>query len=827
MLSAIVQAAGAADRICPIPTCDPRLIGYRTANAKSVEEHIRLDGRLDEPAWAAAERIAGFIQGRPTPGAASRLRTEASVVVGADALYVAVWLFDPSPQGIVAPYLRRDNEDQSDWVFVEIDSRADRRTAFSFGLNPRGVQVDGVFVDDVNYDVEWNGVWEGAARIGAAGWTAEYRIPFSQLAFANGRAGDPAVWGFNVYRYSPHYGESSNWSPRFQGLPGCVSQFNHLRLNLPGAVGRIDLMPFIAPRIESGGGDRAASMNGGADLTVGLGSSFALTATLLPDFGQVEADPSQINLTTFELFQSERRPFFVEGAGAFSFPTGLTFTARDNSFADETAFYSRRVGRDGARIAGALKLTGRTAGGWSVGLFGAATEAVRSGSTGGPAAILDPAGSTTMLRAVRSLRGGESAVGVIAGIVEHHGDGAEHAVSTAALYGVDARHRFLGGAYELGGWALGSRVTGSHDVLSALADDPRHGFDRPDAGPDGPRRVGDRLEGSAVQAHVSKVGGAWLWNLAGETISPAFETNDIGFQRNADWRIVKADWRYQHQASKGPVRQWTFGSDDLGAGWSTSGLPRAREADALVRADFRSYWDATISWRRDLPAFSTEWLRGGPALWMPARDTWHVIVDSDTRRLTTMTLDASAWRERGSGSSAVTISPLVSGRVAGRVGWSVGPSYSDQTIGWYLPAAPSAEPIVVRRLRQQTASFITRADLVFDRTALLQIYLQPFVSTGRLDRPLQLIASRATRPEQQFAPLSGSLSGDGSTEQSLNATVVFRWEYRPASFFTLAWNWRQDAELPGRGSLTDAVRGFGVGNGESVLVAKTSVRLGR
>jgi hypothetical protein len=822
-LAALTADAAAADRTCPIPTCNERLIIHRAIRAADAPAEMNVDGRLDEPAWAQAARAADFMQSRPVPGAAARLRTEARVLVNADALYVGVRLYDENPIGIVAPYLRRDNEGQSDWVFVEVDSRGDRRSAFSFGLNPRGVQVDGVFADDVNYDTEWNGTWQGAARIDDEGWTAEFRIPLSQLAFANGEAGRDATWGFNVYRYSPQHGEASNWSPRFTGLPGVVSQFNDLHLTLPRPPRRLEIAPFVAPKIETSSGATDASTAAGADLTVGLGPSFALMATILPDFGQVEADPAQINLTTFELFQTERRPFFVEGASAFSFNAGMNFVSRGNSFAEETAFYSRRVGKNGARIIGAIKVAGRTREGWTVGLFGAATERLRSAD--GP--DVEPSGVTALARASRSLRAGESAIGFVAGFVDHPGiDRSESFLRTAAVYGVDARHRFHRQQYEVDAWALGSRIAGPPPAIEAIAADPRHARTTTD-----PIAAGDSLNGIAAQARLAHVTGSWLWNVAAETISRDFEINEIGFQRNADWNLVKGDWRYQRQTANRAVRRWTIGSDNLGSGWTTRGERRALEADAFVRADFRNYWDATVSWRRDLSALSIEWLRGGPALRLPARDTVRVQIDSDTRRRSIVGLDASASREPDNGSCAVTIAPQTTWRTNDRLEWTLAPAYSHEIVGWQFVTRPHdrTSDYIVGRLKQQTLSMTTRADLIFTVRALLQIYVQPFVASGRYDSYQRLVDPRAAIPAARFAPIAGALPvpPPDSVRYSSNATVVFRWEYRPASFVTAVWNRRQDASSPRREPLGDAIGGFDASGGTNVFLLKTSLRLGR
>ena len=299
----LVSPARAAE--CPRPDCDPALVARRSLAVHRLSgPPPAIDGRLDEPAWNEAPVATGFVQASPRPAAPASLRSEARVLVDEEAIYFGFRYFDPEPAKILAPLARRDDETISDWAFVEIDSRHDRRSGFSFGVNPRGVQVDGLWSQDVNYDASWNAVWEAAARIDSEGWTAEIRIPFSQLPFRLPPEGSDLVWGINFYRYSPGHGEKSNWSPRFAGLAGVVSQFNDLHLPAPSRVRRLEVTPYLAPRAGNdlqGGPQRGRKqeVEAGADLKVGLGSSFSLTATLLPDFGQDEADPSQVNLTAY------------------------------------------------------------------------------------------------------------------------------------------------------------------------------------------------------------------------------------------------------------------------------------------------------------------------------------------------------------------------------------------------------------------------------------------------------------------------------------------------------------------------------------------------
>src|SRR3569623_2143497 len=379
VLLVAIGSAGAAERT--------GLLAPRALPAKRATSPIAIDGTLDEPAGDGAEPAEHLIQTRPRPGEESPLHTTARVVFDDDALYIGVRLDDPHPELIQAPLGRRDDETTSDWCFVEIDSRHDHRSAFSFGVNAAGMQVDGVFVDDVTYDSSWNAVWQVAATRDAHGWTAEYRIPFSVFAVSRPKPGAPMVWGLNIYRSNPASGESANWSPRVPQLAGVVSLFNDLVIDAAPSPRRIDLAPYGLASTRDG-------LRCGRDLDVALGSYLAMVATVLPDFGQVDAYPAQLNLTAFELFLPERRPFFTEGLDAFRFDTSLPLVSRGDSFADEAPFYTRRIGRVvggiATQILGAVKLYGRTDDGWRAGVLAAATCSARSRS-----ALSRPASTTT------------------------------------------------------------------------------------------------------------------------------------------------------------------------------------------------------------------------------------------------------------------------------------------------------------------------------------------------------------------------------------------------------------------------------------------------
>ncbi|HSS52373.1 MAG TPA: DUF5916 domain-containing protein [Thermoanaerobaculia bacterium] len=823
-------AAHAEALPCPTDGCDPALLARRSLAAVRITGAAPvIDGRLDEPAWREAPVATGFTQNRPRPGAPSSLRSEARVLVDDEAIYVGLTYFDPEPAKILAPLARRDDETISDWSFVEIDSRHDRRSGFSFGVNPRGVQVDGLWSDDVVYDPSWNAVWEGAAQVNADGWTVEVRIPFSQLAFslppgaADGAENAEMTWGINFYRNSPSRGESSNWSPRYPGLGGVVSHFNDLRLPAPRRVHRFEATPYVAPRVGNDGpaGDRKSSVRAGADLKVGLGSSFSLTATLLPDFGQVEADPSQVNLTAFELFQAEQRPFFLEGIDVFRMSTSLAFSTRETSFADESPFYSRRVGRaprgdlppdatvvsipTATTLLGAVKLSGQTSSGWTLGVFTAESDREHAlvdrpegGSREWP---VEARTTSTVARAIRSFDHGESSFGLFAADLHRSALGpvlASQEVSDSAALGAELQHRFGGGRYELRSWALGSRLAGDAGAIARVAEAPNHYFQRPDAR-DLPRApYGTSLAGLAAETRVSRLAGSVLWDVTARAVSPGFDVNELGFQRNSDWLLLAGHWQYQRFTPGRWLRDWTVGSGNLGQGWTWSGEPRVRVADLFLAADTRDYWTVKLAATREASALSSAWLRGGPALLLPPRTTLSLSVATDQRRASYVTLDASAAEESASGSRSLRVTPLVNLRVSDKLQTSVSATYETDTVGWQpvggVDRAPATE-ILVARLRQETLSLTLRSDLTFTPRLALQAYLQPFSTAGRYDRYQRLIAPRDPRPERRFALLeegSAVPTPPDAVHRTLNGDLVLRWEYRPGSFLTAVWNHQRD-----------------------------------
>ena len=810
-------------------------LGQRTAQAHRIPGPPPvIDGRLDDAVWCAAPSIGDLIQSSPNPGALATLPTQARVLFDDNAVYIGVRLNDPHADSIAAPYPRRDDENTSDWVFVEMDTRHDRRSGFSFGLNPRGVQVDGTWSDDVNYDAAWNGVWEGASAVDSAGWTAEYRIPFSQLALAAASPGAPLVWGLNIYRYSPHRGESSNWSPRLPSVAGIVSHFNALDgLTSPPGRSRLELLPYAAVTGTRRPGTTDAATATGGELRYRPSPSTSIALSVHPDFGQVEADPSQVNLTTFETFLPEQRPLFLESGQLFQFGAPLTFASRGTSFDQESPFYSRRIGMPSASAAeapgvlGAFRLSGRTSNGWTGGFFDAWTGTTHA----------NPLTSFSAGRVVRELNGGRAAVGMIATYTARPGMDALNgglAARTAVAIGADARTRLGGDAWELTGSVLATDVSGSEGYLDELRHAPRHGYGRPDSVNEMPAPLppAASLTGLAAQLGASRTSGAVQGGVAVRIVTQGFETNDIGFQRNADWLLVTANWHYFKYRPGHFIRRWSFGSDQIGAGWTLGGLRRAAVANLNGKVDFRNYWGFTLGLDREFPVDDPEVLRGGPALRLPPRSRISLGGYTDTRKRWQATFDAAAELEPATDSHDLSIAPGVAAFVSDRLQLGVSPVLAFAREGWqYVSTQPDADGVphyFLGTLRQTTASLTTRATYAFSSHLTLQLYGQVFLSDGQYREFKEVVAPMApgTADRVSAADPAGIGVAPDFADRELNINLLARWEFRPGSTLFLVWTHARSATAVAPFALGGDLRRLWRAPGVNALQAKISYWIG-
>jgi hypothetical protein len=874
----VLTHAPAAAQNAAVPTAAPPADDPpRILNVARTTRPVAVDGRLDDAAWSTAPVADGFVQARPAPGAPASQPTEVRVLYDDGALYVAARMHDAHPDSIVGRLARRDADVYSDWFAVSIDSHHDRRTAFVFAVNPRGIKRDIALTDDDSEDGGWDAVWDAAVRADSAGWTAEIRIPLSQLRFRAGADAD--AWGIQFERRIARRGEVSHWAPMPPDGAGLVSRFGMLA-GLRGVrpPRRLEVQPFTALRLTRAPGQAADPYHrpsewlgsAGADVKYGLTGDLTLTATLNPDFGQVEADPSEVNLSGFESYFTEKRPFFTEGADIFA--TGYP-----------ELFYSRRIGRapqgtppaadfadvpEATTILGAVKLTGRT-NGWTVGLLDAVTADERARFTsaaGQGTARVEPLANYAVGRVARDFRGGRSGIGGIVTATHRRLDGEmDFLRSSAYAGGVDARHRF--GNHEVSGAVMGSWIGGSDSAIAQAQRGPGHAFHRPDArhlAYDPTRRS---LAGYAAHASVERVsGGPWRWELYGHAFSPGFEVNDLGYHFNVDELRQYASVEYVRHAPGRLFRGWNA-SVSQSADWTFGGERRDAEATVRFDAQLHSQWDFGGWYARSLGGLSPDALRGGPALLSPGRQMVGARLRTDPRRPVRLALFAAWEAEDGTGTRRLSLSPSLALRPSQRMDVSLSPSVSWNTDTWQYvgqwtdAGAGDADRWVVGHMRQATVSLTARIDYAFTPDLSLQLYAAPFASAGGYDGFREVAAPRAGTFDARFRPLDGELrecvdadggvfygvraqragcaTGDGGaafgyrfadpdfTVVALRSNAVLRWEYRPGSTLFVVWtSGRGTGDADGRMQGWAGARDLLRAPGTNVLAVKVSYWLG-
>jgi hypothetical protein len=768
--------------------------------ASRAERAPVIDGREDDAAWSASTPIDGFQQFDPVEGAEASMRTEARIAYDAANLYVFVHAYDPHPDSIRSLLSRRDVRTASDQIKVMIDSYHDRRTGFEFAVNPAGVKRDYYAYDDGQEDVSWDAVWDVATRIDSTGWTAEFRIPLSQLRYPPAAS---HTFGVMIIRELARRNERVSWPLLRRSRNALVSQFGDVGgLAGLGSPRRLEIAPYMLVRNTGAvrGGDVRRSQQGtmGADLKYGLTSNLTLDGTINPDFGQVEADPAQLNLTAFETFFEERRPFFLEGMSIFQFGPD-----------PEMLFYSRRIGRapqlaglapDGvdipgaSRILGAGKLTGRAAGGTSLGVLAAVTDRVEAGGTS-----IEPRTTYAMARSTRELRQGESSVGVLATLVDRALTDAESPFLRRAAYaaGIDGRHRFGKGRYEFTGSLAASSVRGSASAIARTQRSSVHQFQRPDddLSVDTTRTS---LEGTSFRVVAKKIAGLVRGSVSYQRTAPGFETNDFGFLSGADQQNVNTSLLFIPSKTVGP---WRNASLEFYAQrhFTTEGLPTTALYEAYASGSLKSgAYFSVDSWVDNAgTVYCDRCARGGPALRLsPSYNTLFNVL-ADPKR-TVSPQFAAIYTLADEGRSVLwRVRPYVVIHPSSRLGVELGTRYqynrdNTQWVANVGDVGVDTTHYLFGRLHQDLLSFTGRMDLTIRPTLSLQLYAEPFVTAGHFTDVRELAAPRARAYDARFRPYTGPAVDADFNEKSFHSSVVARWEYRPGSTLFVVWTQGRD-----------------------------------
>ena len=762
-----------------------------------------LDGKLDDPAWANAQSIDKFLEYDPNQGAETRFKTDVRIVHDDKYLYIMARMYDPAPDSIISLLSRRDIRTQSEQLKVVIDSYHDRQTGYEFIVNPAGVKRDFSISNDNNEDPSWDAVWDVATAIDSLGWVAEFRIPFSQLRFPNSRE---HTFGLMIVRDVARTGARISWPLYHRERQGYVSQSGEISgISGIGMPSRLEVVPYVVTKNEtrpSGSSfDHPQSISGGADLKYGLSSNLTLNATLNPDFGQVEADPSVLNLSAFEQFFEERRPFFLEGSGIFSFNT----SCGDIDSGCTGLFYSRRIGRSpqlsglygddrsptNTTILGASKLTGRLAKGMSVGFLDAVTQR----EVGAENKTIEPLTNYTVGRLQQDFNSGQSGVGIMVTGVNRSLDENTSPYLRRAAYtgGIDLRHRFFSNNYELRSYIAASQLNGTATAIESTQRDGVHRYQRPDDNVElDPTRTS--LTGNAERLSVSKFGGGITrFQSVYQRFSPGFESNDIGFQSRADQQMFR-NWFSLNYNKPSKYYQRAFFNFNTMQQWTTEGLPTSVGLNTNWHIQLRNFmWSHFgVNVNDFTTTYSDRVARGGPAVRnSPGANFWAGI-ESDTRRTSSANVWGGAYRNDVGRTNGWWINPGLDYKVGSQLSTSIGVNYSrdindSQWRANFGVSGADSTHYTFAKLDQKTLSVTARIDYTATPTLSFQFYGAPFISKGEYSNWRELNDPRAKDYDARFKPFVGHGDPGGFNFKEFRSNSVMRWEYRPGSTLFLVW----------------------------------------
>jgi hypothetical protein len=815
--------APAGGEVDPAPTLVARWVDGRPP---------RLDGQLDEEVWNDAQVARNFVQSEPAPGEPATEGTEVRVLVSGDALYIGARLHDRNPDGVHGPLARRDEDIPSDWFFVYLDANRDRTTVTAFAVNPRGVKRDFLIGADGREDPDWQAIWEVTTSVDSLGWVVEMRIPLSQLRFGGGaHDGASPHWGVNFERRLARRGEVSGWVQLPRNRRQIVNSLGELS-GLEGVSSplRLEVVPYSLARVTDTGepGSEASRLFGtlGANMRVGLPGSLTLSAAFNPDFGQVEADPAVVNVSGYRTFFPEKRPFFLEDQEFFTHEIGRT-----------RIFHSRRIGRDvdpgphtrsslqrvpdASGILASSKVSGRSPGGWSIGLLHAVTNSearVTIDSVG--VETFDPVEPRTNYfvgQVGRERRLGNEVVGGIFTLTHRglSGDLVQDLPSRAIVGGGTWYRRSDDGTTHFSSALLASHVAGHPEVIRELQGAHGRYLDRPDASHLHLDPNREQMTGFGGELSLDRIGdGNWSWGAGGQLHSPGFEVNDLGYQREADvghqyayvgWdRLGEGFLLRRRRLTLTQWSDWTFGGERTGTGGRVD-----------LQLQFRNLWGIVTQVEGHLPHLDPDQLRGGPALRMGGSWRHRAVLYTDPRRSFTVRLDGSRLVDRDTGGILQVLRGTFGARPARVALLTLEPSMVERVGSLeYLTrrTTTGGDVFVFGEMSQRTVSLVSRLDLALSPTFSLQFYAQPYLVT-RTVRGLREVADprasilderfRMYTPAQVDHDVEGERyyvdrTGDGQYDFSfpdpaftygqLSSNLVLRWEYRPASTLYLVWS---------------------------------------
>ncbi len=804
---------------------------------------IEFDGRLDEPAWEKVDWGGDFIQYQPDEGKAPAQQTQFKILYDDKFLYIGYRCHDTAPDSIVQRMSRRD-EFPGDWVEINIDSYHDLRTAFSFTLSVSGVKGD-EFVSNNggDWDTNWNPIWYAKTNVDSLGWTAEVKIPFSQLRYGN--QAEP-VWGIQVMRRVFRKEERSTFQYIPQNAGGWVSNYAELHgLRALPNNRQVELAPYLVAQTERFKKEPGNPFADGSrsKINVGLDGKLAITRDLIldytinPDFGQVEADPGAVRLDGYQVFFSERRPFFIESRNLFDYQ--LTGSIAGGSYDSDLLFYSRRIGGaphgfpnlaqgefadlpQKTSILGAAKFSGKTKNGWSIGILESVTqrETARIEHNGERREeTVEPPANYFVSRLLKDYDRGNTIVGLAFNAV-NRGPQLPELHRSAYSGGLDFQRFWNQQWWSVKANLLFSQVNGTAAAILNTQRSFAHLFQRSDARHLSIDPARTSLTGTGGTFKIGKtggrpdsLGGVFKFETGATWRSPDLELNDAGFLQAAD-EINYFGWCSYHIRQSFSIFRMLQVNYNHWARWDFGGRFLYTAYNANSNLWFKNNWRIGGGMTWNPYDVSNNALRGGPSLRRPAGlGNWFYLNSDDRKNISFWAETSFNWgfdnTVRGETYFAgISLQPLNALRI------SIAPGYErfwrrqDQFVA--NASFAGAERNIVSEVEQRSFSLTTRLNYNITPDLTVQFYGQPFIFRALYSNYARVTDPRHAHYDQRFQKFTASEiqlangryqideNGDGQTDYSFaqpdfnfvqfRSNLVVRWEYVPGSELYLVWS---------------------------------------
>ena len=832
---------------------DPEDYRNREVIAIKLEHPLKIDGILDESLYSTKAN-GSFIQFEQNNGVLGSENTEFWVGYDDNALYIGAMMYDSNPDSIVARMSRRDpNGETSDLLYMVIDSYNDQRSGFWFGINPVGSIADGTVSNDSNFDSSWDGIWDGQGKINENGWSSEVRIPFSQIRFNKAVEN---IMGIGIARRIHRKEEMDFFTYIARDESGMVSHFATLRgIKNIQPPKRLEISPYLTGnygilKTEDENpfyNGKDSDINIGTDLKVGIGSNLTIDATINPDFGQVEVDPSVINLSAFETFYEEKRLFFIEGASIFNFGRGGPTNRMNFGSMEPNFFYSRRIGRypqgyaDGdwvkipsaTSILGAAKLSGKITDTWSIGGFSAITKRefakVKIDNKDSEVEV-EPLTSYNLFRTQKEFNQGRQGLGMILSYVDRQfKDKSLRSLlaDNSLVLGIDG-WVFLNKEKDwvIGGWLGYSDVKGQSDYIYDLQQSSARYYQRPDADHVELDPERKSLDGFAGRFIINKETGNVNFNSSLQFVSPGFENNDMGLNFSADKINQSISIGYKW-LEPGKVFQLATLNTAYMTNHNFAGDKLSEMLFFFGFARFSNFWTLSPIFGIGPRTLSDQKLRGGPIVISPAGLWSRLYVRTDSRKSVIMGLGGN-FQKSEKGSYTLRVSPEIDLNIGTRLRLKVEPSINNQRqIDQYVDyfEDETADKMygyryIVAQMDRKTVSAEFRIDYTFTPKLSFQAYVQPYMTVGSYSRFKEFkkpksyeffeygIDNGSTIIEDEDGYTLDPTGGDDSDEfyvsnpdfnyKALVGSAVLRWEFRPGSTLYIVWTRNgSDTQNPG------------------------------